>query len=119
MLSVVMPVYNEELMVEKACKTVDVILKEAGIYYELVLVDDGSDDATWELIEKEAAQNKKITGVHFSRNFGKEAAVFAGMAHASGDVVVVMDCDLQHPPQLLPEMYALWNEGYVVIEGVK
>lgn len=119
MLSVVMPVYNEELMVEKACKTVDVILKEAGIYYELVLVDDGSDDATWELIEKEAAQNKKITGVHFSRNFGKEAAVFAGMAHASGDVVVVMDCDLQHPPQLLPEMYALWKEGYEVIEGVK
>lgn len=118
-LSVVMPAYNEELMLEKAASVVSGILEKAAIDYEIVFVNDGSKDRTWELIEKVAAENKKITGVQFSRNFGKEAAVFAGLAHAIGDVVVVMDCDLQHPPQLLPEMYNLWQEGYEVIEGIK
>lgn len=118
-LSVVLPAYNEELMVEKAAKTVVDILEKASISYELVLVDDGSSDHTWDKIEKLNKENSNITGVHFSRNFGKEAAVFAGLAQASGDVVAVMDCDLQHPPQILPDMYQLWLDGYEVIEGVK
>lgn len=118
-LSVVLPAYNEELMVRKACRVLREILTEAGISYELVVVNDGSRDGTWEEIKKAAEQDSNILGVHFSRNFGKEAAVFAGLAQATGDVIAVMDCDLQHPPQTLVEMYRLWEEGYEVIEGVK
>lgn len=118
-LSVVLPAYNEELMIAKTCRVLREVLKDAGISYELVLVDDGSADHTWKEIQKAGKNDTHILGIHFSRNFGKEAAVFAGLAHARGDVIAVMDCDLQHPPQVLPEMYRLWEEGYQVIEGVK
>jgi dolichol-phosphate mannosyltransferase len=118
-LSVVLPAYNEEMMIEKTCNTLKSVLDEAGIYYELVLVDDGSADRTWQEIEKAEEKDSHILGVHFSRNFGKEAAIFAGMAQSTGDVVAVMDCDLQHPPKILIEMYSRWVEGYQVIEGVK
>lgn len=118
-LSVVLPAYNEELMIAKTCRVLREVLKDAGISYELVLVDDGSVDHTWKEIQKAGKNDPHILGIHFSRNFGKEAAVFAGLAHARGDVIAVMDCDLQHPPQVLPEMYRLWEEGYQVIEGVK
>ena len=118
-LSVVIPAYNEELMVGKTCRVLREVLTGAGIDYELLLVNDGSRDNTWEEIVKAGKKDRNILGVHFSRNFGKEAAVFAGLAQAGGDVVAVMDCDLQHPPQTLIEMYHLWEEGYEVIEGVK
>ncbi len=119
MLSVVLPAYNEELMIGKTCSVLAGLLEHSGISYELVLVDDGSRDNTWEEIKKAGKKNTHILGVHFSRNFGKESAVFAGMAQASGDVIAVMDCDLQHPPKTLLEMYKLWEEGYEVIEGRK
>lgn len=118
-LSIVLPAYDEELMIQKACRTLKDILNRAGISYELVLVDDGSRDRTWEEIQAAGRQDPHITGIRFSRNFGKEAAILAGLAHASGDAVAVMDCDLQHPPETLVEMYRLWEEGYEVIEGVK
>lgn len=118
-LSVVLPAYNEELMIGKTCRVLREVLTEADISYELVVVNDGSKDNTWEEIRKAVKKDANILGVNFSRNFGKEAAVFAGLAQASGDVVAVMDCDLQHPPQTLIEMYHLWEEGYEVIEGVK
>ena len=118
-LSVVLPAYNEGLMVGKTCRVLGEVLKGAGIPYELVLVNDGSSDNTWEEILKAGHKDPAVLGVRFSRNFGKEAAVFAGMAQASGDVVAVMDCDLQHPPETLIEMYDLWKQGYEVIEGVK
>lgn len=119
LLSVVLPAYNEELMIKKTCRVLKQVLTEAEIAYELVLVNDGSRDRTWEEIQKAGAEDPHILGVEFSRNFGKEAAVFAGLAQASGDAVAVMDCDLQHPPQALVEMYRLWQQGYEVIEGVK
>lgn len=119
MLSVVLPAYNEEKMLAKAAGTISAVLEEAAIPYELVFVNDGSRDGTWAEIEKAAAENPHIAGIHFSRNFGKEAAIFAGMANASGDCCAVMDCDLQHPPKALVEMYRLWEQGYEVIEGVK
>ena len=106
-------------MVGKTCRVLGEVLKGAGIPYELVLVNDGSSDNTWEEILKAGHKDPAVLGVRFSRNFGKEAAVFAGMAQASGDVVAVMDCDLQHPPETLIEMYDLWKQGYEVIEGVK
>lgn len=118
-LSVVLPAYNEELMISKTCEVLREVLSEAGISYELVLVNDGSRDRTWQEILEAGKKDKNILGVQFSRNFGKEAAVFAGLAQAEGDVVAVMDCDLQHPPETLISMYRLWEEGYEVIEGVK
>ncbi len=119
MLSVVLPAYNEENMINKAAKTVSGILTEANIPYELIFVNDGSKDNTWNEIEKAACMDRHVTGVNFSRNFGKESAMLAGLANASGDCCAVMDCDLQHPPQTLVEMYRLWEQGYEVIEGVK
>ena len=118
-LSVVLPAYNEELMVGKTCRVLAQVLTEAQIPYELVVVNDGSSDRTWEEIQKAGERDANVTGVLFSRNFGKEAAIFAGLAQTGGDVVAVMDCDLQHPPQTLIEMYRLWQDGYEVIEGVK
>ena len=118
-LSVVLPAYNEEEMLTKSADTIGKILTSAGISYELVYVDDGSKDDTWKKIEEAAGKDLCVHGVHFSRNFGKEAAIFAGLANASGDCIAVMDCDLQHPPQTLVEMYRLWEEGYEVVEGVK
>ena len=118
-LSVVLPACNEEPMLEKTCRTLRELLGQAGILYELVLVDDGSSDGTWAAIEKVSGEDKNVTGVHFSRNFGKEAAIMAGLALACGDAVAVMDCDLQHPPEKAVEMYRLWQQGYQVVEGVK
>lgn len=119
MLSVILPAYNEEKMIQKAADTIDRILTLEQISYEIVFVDDGSADQTWQEIERAAQRRAQVSGVHFSRNFGKESAMFAGLANASGDCCAVMDCDLQHPPETLVEMYRLWEQGYEVVEGVK
>lgn len=119
MLSVILPAYNEEKMIQKASETIHRILSEESIDYELIFVNDGSKDGTWEAIEQAAKQDPHVVGILFSRNFGKESAMFAGLASASGECCAVMDCDLQHPPETLVEMYRLWEKGYEVIEGVK
>ena len=82
-------------------------------------MDDGSRDHTWQAVQAQTQRHPQVRGVRFSRNFGKEAAIFAGLAQARGDCVVVMDCDLQHPPEKAVEMYRLWQQGYQVVEGVK
>ena len=87
--------------------------------HELILIDDGSRDATWAEIRAESEHRDTVRGVHFSRNFRKEAAIFAGLQAADGDCVAVIDCDLQHPPEKLVEMYRLWEQGVEVVEGVK
>ena len=119
MLSVILPSYNEEKMIPVAADTISAILERENIDFELLFVDDGSKDATWENINRAAELNKHVVGVHFSRNFGKEAAMFAGLEKASGDCCVVIDCDLQHPPEKIVEMYRLWEDGYEVVEGIK
>lgn len=119
MLSVVLPAYNEEQMIEKTAKVVGNLLSEEQIPYELVFVNDGSRDHTWEKILEVKEKDSHIKGVCFSRNFGKESAVFAGIEQAEGDCVAVMDCDLQHPPETLITMYRLWESGFQVVEGVK
>lgn len=119
LLSVVLPAYNEEASVPLAARTVHTILAQADIPHELIFVNDGSKDGTWNAILAQAAQIPQVRGIRFSRNFGKESAIFAGLAQASGDCCVVMDCDLQHPPEKVVEMYRLWQQGYQVVEGVK
>ena len=119
MLSVVLPAYNEEQMIKKTAQVVGDLLEKEQIPYELVFVNDGYKDHTWEKILELKEERAHIKGVCFSRNFGKEGAVFAGIAQAEGDCIAVMDCDLQHPPETLIKMYRLWEDGYQVIEGVK
>ena len=118
-LSVVIPSYNEEENIESTAKTIGDILTEADIDYELVFVSDGSKDRTFETVEELSKTDSRIKGIQFSRNFGKESAIFAGLAEAKGDCVSVIDCDLQHPPKTLVEMYRLWEQGYEVVEGIK
>ena len=119
MLSVILPSYNEEKMIAKATERMAEILQPEKIDYELLFIDDGSRDGTWAQINEAAEKDSHVVGVHFSRNFGKEAAMFAGLEQARGDCCVVIDCDLQHPPEKIVEMYRLWEQGYEVVEGIK
>lgn len=119
MLSVVIPSYREEGMIEKAAQTISEILSKAQIAYELIFVDDGSGDGTWFKICEVRKLNPNIRGIRFSRNFGKEAAILAGLCASTGDCTAVIDCDLQHPPKLLVEMYRIWLSGVEIVEAVK
>lgn len=119
MLSVIVPAYNEEKSIEKAASVIKQILNEEAIENELLFVDDGSKDRTWDEISKASKDYENIVGIHFSRNFGKEAAMMAGLNIAKGDCCVILDCDLQHPPEKIVEMYRLWEQGYEVVEGIK
>ena len=119
LLSVVLPAFNEEASVPRAADTLSALLEGAGIDHGIIFVDDGTRDQTWQAVQAQTQRHPQVRGVRFSRNFGKEAAIFAGLAQARGDCVVVMDCDLQHPPEKAVEMYRLWQQGYQVVEGVK
>lgn len=119
LLSVILPSHNEEDNIFPATERISEILNRAHIRHEIIFVNDGSTDRTWEKISEAAKIHPQVRGVRFSRCFGKEAAIYAGLRIAKGDCCVVMDCDLQHPPEKLLEMWNLWCEGYEVIEGVK
>lgn len=118
-LSVVIPAYNEDETLGKAADVISGVLGSAEIPHEIVFVDDGSKDQTWERIAEASSRFSSVRGIRFSRNFGKEAAIMAGLQAARGDCCVVIDCDLQHPPEKIVEMYRLWQQGYEVIEGRK
>lgn len=119
LLSVVLPAYNEEMNIANTAKTLSDLFEQEEIEYELVFISDGSSDNTFQEILKAADENPRIRGAEFSRNFGKEAGIFAGLELTSGDAVVVMDCDLQHPPEVIPQMWKLWQEGAEIVEGRK
>lgn len=119
LLSVVLPAYNEQQNIAYTTEVLSGLFEQNGIDYELIFVSDGSSDATYEEIEKAAAANHRVKGAQFSRNFGKEAGIFAGLELSSGDAVVVMDCDLQHPPETILTMWQKWQEGVEIVEGVK
>lgn len=119
LLSVIVPAYNEAPMIAKTAGTIASILEQAKIPYEVIFVNDGSKDDTWEKIKAVEKEQDHIRGIHFSRNFGKESAMFAGLFYAKGDCCVLIDCDLQHPPEKIVEMYHLWEEGYEIVEAVK
>lgn len=118
-VSIIIPAYNEEGNIERTSQVVLGIMDEAGIACEIVFVSDGSSDDTYAKILECARMDKRIKGIEFSRNFGKEAAIFAGLEKGTGDCFVVMDCDLQHPPKTIIEMYHMWEAGYDIVEGVK
>lgn len=119
LLSIIIPAYNEQDMIDQTFHTVKSIMDDAGIPFEILFIDDGSKDLTYLNITQLSKEYSEVKGISFSRNFGKEAAIFAGLEAASGDCCVIMDCDLQHPPATIIEMYHLWEEGYEVVEGVK
>lgn len=119
MLSVIIPSYNEEKCIKRAYITIQSLLAENGIEGEFIFVDDGSGDETYKMITELSSEQPNVVGLHFSRNFGKESAISAGLAAVSGDCAVVIDCDLQHPPEKIIEMYRLWEQGYEIIEGIK
>lgn len=122
-LSIVIPAYNEEETLHTALDEVAAALDPSGRAYEVIVIDDGSTDGSWTLLQQLArldAWHHRLRAVRFSRNFGKEAAIVAGLRAAVGDAVVVMDADLQHPPAMLPRMIELWSGGtYLVVEVVK
>ena len=119
LVSVVAPIYNEGPGVDRFVRRLAEVLGGAGLRYELVLVDDGSADDSWDRIVQHALVDERIRGIQLSRNFGKEPAVLAGLEHAAGDAVVVIDSDLQHPPTAIPAMVQRWRDGAHVVEAVK
>jgi dolichol-phosphate mannosyltransferase len=119
-VTVVIPVYNEELLINENVGVIAGFLRQAGTGFTILLVDDGSRDSTWQKLKELSKGHDFVKALRLSRNFGKEAAICAGLEEADGDACIIMDSDLQHPPQLIPEMIRLWKEdGYDVIEGVK
>ena len=117
-VSLVIPMYYEEQVAEECYKRVTKVLKEIKNYeYEVIFVNDGSKDKTLEILENIAKEDKNIKVVSFSRNFGHQAAVTAGLKYVTGDAIVIMDADLQDPPELIPDMLRYWEDGYEVIYG--
>ncbi|MGK5678750.1 glycosyltransferase family 2 protein [Actinoplanes sp. URMC 104] len=115
----VAPIFNESAGVDRFVDRLTEVLTGAGLDHELVLVDDGSTDDSWDRVAARALLDDRVRGLRLSRNFGKESAVLAGLEHAAGDAVVVIDSDLQHPPGAIPEMVRRWREGAHVVEAVK
>lgn len=119
-LTVIVPAYNEEKNINHFYCKVAPILNYSNIKYEIVFIDDGSSDDTWQQIMKLSKKVNNVKGIKFSKNFGKESAIYAGLTMAAeSSCCVVIDCDLQHPPEKIVEMYKLWQDGYEIIEGVK
>jgi glycosyltransferase involved in cell wall biosynthesis len=120
LLSVVIPVFREGAQLSSFLTTVRSSLRQCNLSYELVLVDDGSPDDTWRVIAGEAKTFQATRALRLSRNFGKELALCAGLEHAQGDAVIVMDADGQHPPSLIPNMVRMWqSSGADIVEAVK
>ena len=120
LLSIVIPVFREGAQLSNFLAAVRSSLSQCNLLYELVLVDDGSPDDTWSVIAAEAESYQAIRALRLSRNFGKESALCAGMEHARGDAVIVMDADGQHPPSLIPEMVRMWQSSASdIVEAVK
>lgn len=118
-LSVIIPMFNEENLVDQVLQVIGEQVSSTGMQYEMICIDDGSTDKTDDRIDEFAASNEHVVAIHFSRNFGKEAALSAGLAAAKGDAVILLDADLQHPPSLIPKFVEYWNEGYDIVEGTK
>lgn len=114
-----MPAHNEAQGIAQATQVIGGVLDGCGVRWEIVVVDDGSRDGTFDRVGELARRDPRIKGLRFSRNFGKESALLAGLAHATGDAVITIDADLQHPPGLIPQMIEHWRGGAKVVDAVK
>jgi len=120
LLSIVLPAYREGDHLAESLGTIRREVQAIGVPFELIVVDDGSPDGTWAFLQKLAVEMPELRAVSLARNFGKESAIRAGLEFARGEAVVLMDCDLQHPPKLIREMFRLWREkGFQVVNAVK
>jgi polyisoprenyl-phosphate glycosyltransferase len=119
LVSVVAPLCNEEQTVVELHRRLSEALEASGLPFEIVLVDDGSSDATGDRIDELAVVDDRLVALHLSRNFGHQAAVSAGIDHASGQAVILMDGDLQDPPEVVPQFVGVWQQGYDVVYGIR
>ena len=118
-LTVVIPAYNEEACLEELFRRLKVILEEVGEEYEILFVDDGSDDSTFEKLRMISAEDRRVRTFRFSRNFGHQAALSAGLERSRGQAVITMDADLQHPPEIIPELVEKWRKGHEVVLTIR
>ncbi len=118
LISVIVPMYNEEEVALECYNRLTSVLKSLENYeYEILVIDDGSKDKTLDILKEIASNDKNVKVISFSRNFGHEAATECGLNHSSGDVVAIIDADLQDPPELIPEMLKYWENGYKIVYG--
>jgi glycosyltransferase involved in cell wall biosynthesis len=119
-ISVVVPLYNEDESLPELTQWIDRVMQAHGYSYEVLLIDDGSKDRSWDVIESLSAANPNLKGVKFQRNYGKSAALYIGFERAKGDVVITMDADLQDSPDEIPELYKMIKEdGFDIVSGWK
>ncbi|HVS23511.1 MAG TPA: glycosyltransferase family 2 protein [Gammaproteobacteria bacterium] len=119
MISIVVPAYNEERNLDVLYARLREQLESLRMHWELVIVDDGSADATWNAITRLSERDPRVRGLRLSRNFGHQSALLAGLAAARGKAVVTMDADLQHPPEIVPELVRRWQDGYQIVHGLR
>ena len=119
-ISVVVPLFNEDESLPELCAWIDKVMQKNNFTYEVLLIDDGSKDKSWEVVEQISAENSNIKGVKFRRNYGKSAALNVGFSKAKGDVVITMDADLQDSPEEIPALYnKIAIEGFDLVSGWK
>lgn len=119
LVSIVIPAFNEDENIPKIVEVIERLFSTLSYRYEIILVADGCTDNTMESIEKLIETNKQIYFIELSRNFGHQLALKAGLDHANGDCVISMDCDLQHPAEIIPELLAKWESGYEVVYTIR
>lgn len=118
-ISIIAPVFNEEAVVSEFYNRVANVLNKNSTSFEIIFIDDGSTDKTLDKIKKLGNQDFSVKAISFSRNFGHGMAISAGLVHAQGEAVIILDGDLQDPPEVLPEFINKWKEGYEVVYGVR
>lgn len=119
LVSIVVPVFNEQENIDVFYQEICLHMGRMPYAFELIFVDDGSKDATRQLIERLAAKDKRVRGLILARNFGHQIALSCGLDHADGDAVITMDGDMQHPPEMLPALLAKWEEGFEVVQTIR
>jgi len=119
MISIISPIYNEENNIVELCNRIANVLHNFADDYEIILVENGSTDNSLKIIKELSINNKRIKYLSLSRNFGHQGGILAGLAHAKGDAVISMDGDLQHPPEIIPQMIELWKKGYKIVVTTK
>ena len=119
-ISIVVPLYNEEESLPELHAWIERVMNAHGFSYEIIFVNDGSTDRSWQVIEELSKQSDKVKGIKFRRNYGKSPALYCGFKRAQGDVVITMDADLQDSPDEIPELYRMITEdGYDLVSGWK